>query len=150
MRKWFIIGIIVIIVLISIGFSVNYTQDDSVCKGTAQCITETVSQVIDGDTIHANPYKIRLSLTNTPERGEEGFTEATAFTKNLCPVGSTILVDQDDLQHYDSYGRLLGKVICDGKNLNSELLENDHAWILTQYCSTSEFSDEAWAKKFGR
>ena len=41
------------------------------------------------------------------------------------------------------------KMICDGKNLNSELLENDHAWILTQYCSTSEFSDEDWAKEFG-
>ena len=43
----------------------------------------------------------------------------------------------------------LNKMNCDGKNLNSELLENDHAWILTQYCPTSEFSDEAWAKKFG-
>ena len=40
--------------MISIGFSVNYAQDDSACKGTALCITETVSQVIDGDTIHAN------------------------------------------------------------------------------------------------
>jgi micrococcal nuclease len=53
------------------------------------------------------------------------------------------------LQPFDSYGRLQGKVICSEKNLNSELLENDHAWILTQYCSTTEFSDEVWAKKFG-
>jgi micrococcal nuclease len=58
-------------------------------------------------------------------------------------------VDQDDLQPYDRYDRLLGKVICNGKILNAELLENNHAWISSQYCSTSEFSGEAWVQKYG-
>jgi micrococcal nuclease len=146
--KWIAIVIIILVTLV-IGFSIIYTKDNSLCRGNGLCIIETVSQVIDGDTIHANPYKIRLALTNTPELGEDGFSQASDFTENLCPVGSSILVDQDDMQPFDSYGRMLGKVTCNGKNLNSELLENDLAWILTKYCSTSEFSDEPWAKKFG-
>ena len=102
---------------------------------------------IEGDTVDI--ARIRMSLTNTPERGDDGFSEAAEFTKSLCPVGSTAHVDQDDLQPYDKFGRMLGKVICLDKVLNSELLESKHATILTRFCSTSEFSSESWAKKFG-
>jgi micrococcal nuclease len=60
-----------------------------------------------------------------------------------------VMIDQDDQQPYDVYNRLLGKVYCNDKILNSELLLNDHANILTQYCSTSKFAEEKWAKEFG-
>ncbi|MGI0011237.1 MAG: thermonuclease family protein, partial [Nitrosopumilaceae archaeon] len=94
-------------------------------------------------------YKIRLSLTNTPEKSENGFKEATSFTSKLCPVGSTVTVDQDDKQPTDKYKRIVGKVFCSEKILNAELLYNDHANILTKYCSKSEFANESWAKRFG-
>jgi len=119
------------------------------CSGSAGCFTDYITRIVDGDTIHTATLKIRLSLTNTPETYQEGFNEATEFTKKLCPVGSEILVDQDDLQKVDQYGRVLAKVFCGDKVLNSELLYNGHANILTQYCSTSEFSGEAWAKRYG-
>lgn len=119
------------------------------CLDNGLCISAKVERIVDGDTIYIQGYKVRLSLTNTPEIGEVGFFEASEFTKKLCPIGSTVVIDQDDLQPYDAYGRLLGKVYCDGKLLNSELLYNVHANILTPYCSTSEFSGESWAKKYG-
>jgi endonuclease YncB( thermonuclease family) len=119
------------------------------CLGKQLCLTGQVNRIVDGDTLHVEGYKIRLSLSNTPETYEEGFRDATVFTESLCPVGSTVTVDQDDLQPLDKYQRILGKVICDGKNLNAELLYNGHATILTQYCSTSEFSNEDWAKAYG-
>lgn len=119
------------------------------CSGSAGCFTDYVTRIVDGDTIHTATLKIRLSLTNTPESFEEGFQEATDFTTLFCPVGSKIIVDQDDLQKVDQYGRVLAKVLCGGKVLNSELLYNGHANILTQYCSTSEFSGETWAKRYG-
>ena len=119
------------------------------CSGTLPCLVLNVSEIIDGDTIYADSHKIRLSLTNTPEKGEPGFFEATAFTSMACPVGSTILVDQDDIQPYDDYGRLLGKVFCGNQILNEILLRNGHANILTQYCITSEFSGENWAQSYG-
>ncbi len=122
---------------------------ESLCSGSALCVISKVDRIVDGDTIYIEGYKVRLSLTNTPEKNEPGFSEATEFTKRLCPVGSVVTVDQDDKQPYDVYNRLLGKVYCDGKMLNSELLLNGHANILTQYCSTSEFSSEPWAQNFG-
>jgi len=119
------------------------------CKGTALCISGKLTKIVDGDTIYLKDYKIRLSLTNAPEKGEKGFKDATYFTKKLCPIGSIITVDQDDKQPYDKYKRVVGKVTCSGKVLNSELLYNNQASILKQYCSKSEFSSEPWAKKFG-
>lgn len=119
------------------------------CLGSAGCYTDYVTRIVDGDTIHTATLKIRLSLTNTPETYQDGFIEATEFTEKLCPVGSRILVDQDDLQRVDQYGRILAKVFCGDKILNSELLYNNHANILTLYCSTSEFSGESWAIRYG-
>ncbi|AFS82908.1 thermonuclease family protein [Candidatus Nitrosopumilus sediminis] len=120
------------------------------CGGEKLCLTEKVVQIIDGDTLYLQGgYEVRLSLTNTPERYEKGFYEASQFTANLCPIASTVTVDQDDKQPYDVYGRLLGKVTCIDRVLNSELLYEGHANILKQYCTTSEFSNESWAKEFG-
>ena len=60
------------------------------CKGMALCIVGKVSKIIDGDTLKVNSYTIRLSLTNTPEKNQYGFKEATSFTSKLCPVGATV------------------------------------------------------------
>lgn len=119
------------------------------CSGGAGCYTDFVTRIVDGDTIYTRTLKIRLALTNTPEINQIGYSEATQFTEKLCPVGSMILVDQDDLQKVDNYGRILAKVFCGNKVLNSELLYNGHASILTQYCFSSEFSGENWAKNYG-
>lgn len=119
------------------------------CTGSAGCFTEYVTRIVDGDTIYTGNLKIRLSLTNTPEINQAGSSQATQFTEKLCPVGSSILIDQDDLQPMDKYGRILAKVYCGDKVLNSELLYNGYANILTQYCSTSEFSGEPWAQEYG-
>jgi len=119
------------------------------CSGGAGCYTDFVTRIVDGDTIYTKTLKIRLALTNTPEINQIGYSEATQFTEKLCPVGSMILVDQDDLQRVDNYDRILAKVFCGNKVLNSELLYNGHASILTQYCSLSEFSGENWAKNYG-
>ena len=146
-----IIGIIVtcLIIALTIGLSADKTFSNQNCMGDKICDTESVTKIVDGDTLYTKSYKIRLSLTNTPEKGKDGFLEATQFTANRCPVGSSIVIDQDDLQPYDKYDRLVGKVFCGDKTLNSELLYNNHANILTSYCKTSEFSNEIWAKEFG-
>jgi hypothetical protein len=125
------------------------TDEELECKGTKLCIVGKVKRIIDGDTLVVDTYKIRLSLTNTPEKNESGFKEAKSFTRNLCPVGSIVTVDQDDIQPTDKYKRIVGKVICSDSILNAELLYYDHAEILTQYCKKSEFSSESWAKKYG-
>ncbi|MBS3922353.1 MAG: thermonuclease family protein [Nitrosarchaeum sp.] len=121
----------------------------NVIECTGDCITEKITKIVDGDTIYTANHKIRLSLTNTPEKDESGFQEATLFTAMHCPLNSMITVDQDDLQPFDQYGRMLGKVYCEGGVINEMLLSNGHGNILTQYCDTSEFSGENWAQKYG-
>jgi len=107
--------------------------------------------VIDGDTIRVNgDITLRLSLVNTPERGEEGYLEATDFTSEICPVGSKVLVDEDDGQTEGSYGRMIAKVSCpEDKVINEELLTAGHAVIITDFCDDSEFALAQWAQKYG-
>ena len=124
-------------------------ENSDICLGKEQCLALQVTKIVDGDTIYADSYKIRLSLTNTPEKNEPGFYEATSFTAMSCPIGSRIIVDQDDLQPFDQYDRLLGKVYCENGILNEILLQNGHADISTQYCDSSEFSGESWAQTYG-
>ncbi len=119
------------------------------CKGSATCFTGFVTHIVDGDTIDVNTVRIRLALVNTPERGDRGYAEATKFTATLCPVGSTVLVDEDDGQTQGSYDRMIGKVFCGNKVLNEELLKAGLAVMYTNFCAVSEFSSEGWAQRYG-
>ena len=119
------------------------------CSDTSLYYEGKVEFIFDGDTIQVEGCKIRLALVDTPEREMPGYNEATVFTSNICPKGSIAIVDQDDLQPHDKYDRILANVICSDKNLSEELLENNHAKLLTRFCDTSEFASESWATKFG-
>ena len=104
-----------------------------------------VNHVVDGDTLDINDIRIRLSLVDTPERGDPGFKEATQFVVKLC-LGENAEVDMDDGQRLGSFGREIGVVYCDGKNLNEQLMENNLGIIDTRFCEKSEFSNDKWAK----
>src|SRR3989442_9475573 len=74
----------------------NPTGNTPHCKGTAACFTDTVTYIVDGDTLDVGSTRIRLALVNSPEVGEPGYTEAKQFTAQTCPVGSQALVDEDE------------------------------------------------------
>ncbi len=121
------------------------------CQGQADCFRGRITDIVDGDTLDVDNVRIRLSLVNTPERGESGYSEAKEFTGSVCSIGSEALVDEDDEQKEGSFGRLIGLVYCENDRLllNEELLNEGHAQILEDFCSRSEFSDDDWALKFG-
>jgi micrococcal nuclease len=136
------------IVLAIIFFHLSNNSTSALCKGNAMCYNGTVTNIIDGDTIVVGQKHVRLSLVNTPEKNETGYNEAIEFMGILCPVGSNVLVDQDDLQLY-SYNRMIGVVYCNGKIVNEEILKNNFGIILTDFCSKSEFENESWAIAYG-
>ena len=104
-----------------------------------------VTHVVDGDTLDINGIRVRLSLVNTPERGQPGFKEAKEFVNTLC-LGKKGELDIDDGQRRgDRYGREVGVVYCDGLNINEKLMDNNLAKILIEYCDISEFANERWA-----
>jgi endonuclease YncB( thermonuclease family) len=111
----------------------------SECEGEADCFRGTVTEIVDGDTIDVNNVRIRLSMVNTPERGENGYNEATELTESVCHVGVSALVDEDDGQKEGSYGRLIGVVYCNGSttSLNQILLEEGKAVVKTFVMSVS-------------
>lgn len=101
-----------------------------------------ISRVIDGDTIEVvlpsgQRETVRLIGVDTPEtvhptKGVQPWgPEASAFTKKLLPIGTTITMEMD-VQERDNYGRLLTYVyLPDGRMLNSVLLEEGMAQLMT-------------------
>jgi micrococcal nuclease len=136
--------------VVSIVSSAPVTQV-SECKGSADCFRGIVTEVVDGDTIDVNNVRIRLSMVNTPERGERGYNEATETTQSVCGVGSNALVDEDDGQKGGSYGRLIGVVYCNGSmtSINQILLEEGKAIVYEDFCNVSEFANDKWVTSFG-
>ena len=120
---------------------------DKGCKGKADCFEGKVTEVVDGDTLDVNNVRIRLTLVNTPEVHESGYSDAKHFTETKCKVGTHAMVDEDDGQKGGSYGRMIGLVYCENmkKSLNEALLTSGNAEILEEYCDVSEFANAKWS-----
>lgn len=129
----------------------NSPVPSSECQGQADCFSGIVTEIVDGDTLDVNNVRIRLTLVNTPERGESGYQEAKEFIESMCPVGSKALVDEDDGQKEGSFDRVIGLVYCGNEKLllNEHLLNEGHAQVFGDFCGVSEFSEEGWVKEFG-
>ena len=119
------------------------------CSGDARCIPGIITKIIDGDTVKVYGKSVRFALSSAPELNESGGINSKKFIENICPVGSTVLVDEDDGQTQGSYGRIIGVIYCNGLNLNEELLANGSGHLSSGFCNTSEFSSHKWAQKFG-
>lgn len=119
------------------------------CSGNARCFTGIITGIIDGDTVRVSGQSIRFALSSAPEINEGGGIKAREFLESVCPVGSTVLVDEDDGQTQGSYGRILAVVYCNGMNLNEAVLDAGLATISASFCSYSEFSTSVWAKRHG-
>src|SRR5205809_4031823 len=91
------------------------------CRGTAACFTDTVTYIVDGDTLGVGSTRIRLTLVNSPEVGQPGYAEAKEFTNRTCPVGTQALVDEDDGQTGGSYARWVALAYRQGTNPSAEL-----------------------------
>jgi endonuclease YncB( thermonuclease family) len=125
------------------------------CQGQADCFRGKVTDIVDGDTLDISNVRIRLSLVNAPERGDDGYVEAKDFVESVCSIGTEAVVDEDDGQKEGSYDRLIGLVYCGDANmhdkisLNELLLRNGHAAVFEDFCSKSEFSLQNWVQSFG-
>jgi endonuclease YncB( thermonuclease family) len=151
-----ILGAILLFAIVVWIFCLDDTEAKIACKGNSFCFTGNITKVVDGDTVDVNGIRIRLSLVDTPERGQANFTEAKNLASKLCPIASTALVDQDDEQRGGSFGRMIGKVYCTYNpsyvnltSLNEEVFKNGYAKILTEFCAKSEFASEPWVKGHG-
>jgi endonuclease YncB( thermonuclease family) len=132
--------------------STYYSESDIECLGSAGCIEGIAIRIIDGDSLYVSAnsivYKVDLAFIEAPSRGEEGFVESTAFTRDLC-LGSMVLIDQDDKLLTSTDSSVNAVVYCSSSNLNEELLDNGYTELEVEECATSEFANEPWVKDHG-
>ena len=140
------ISFIIAICSIPLILIIVIPQTNIDCTGNAMCLKGKITGIFDGDTILVDDTEIRLALISIPE---PEFSEAKEFVEKRCPVGSDVLVDEDDGQIESSLDRIFGKVFCKGIMLNEEILKEGIGEISTLQCSKSEFKDESWAKNYG-
>ena len=96
--------------------------------------------VIDGDTIdvlrNGRAVRIRLEGIDCPERGQDFGSRAKQFTSGLV-FGKTVNVK---VKEPDRYGRLVARVIAQGKDLSHELVKAGLAWHFKKYSSDLELA----------
>ena len=93
------------------------------------------TRVIDGDTIEAQiqgkSERLRLLAVNTPERGQPGSKEATAFTKRWIVTHTEHVefrLNKAGQRMRGKYGHLLVWIVDDqGNVLNVDLIKNGHS-----------------------
>lgn len=119
------------------------------CLGSAKCMSGTVTKIIDGDTIHVDDQSVRFALASAPELKGFGGKDSRDFIQTICPVGSKVIVDEDDGQTPESHSRVIGVIYCNDMVLNKELLDADLGYLDSRFCSNSEFAMTSWAQKHG-
>lgn len=100
----------------------------------------TVVRVADGDTVtvrddSGNRYRVRLAGIDCPEKDQPWGIEAKRAVVRLVD-GRNIEVRWEKK---DRYGRLIGKVLAVGVDVNRRLVEEGHCWVYRRYND-----DPAW------
>ena len=103
------------------------------------CLDAQVVGVADGDTVTllierpGGPAQVRLRLTeiDTPERAQPwGARARQALAGKLFRRQVRVASEGED-----RYGRLLGRVYLDGRDINREMVREGHAWVYRRYSS---------------
>ena len=94
-----------------------------------QTLTGRVVGVVDGDTVTVliegnKQERIRLLDIDAPETGQPFSEKSRQFLSGMV-AGKTVTVEYAGR---DQYGRILGTVFVDGKNVNEELVKAGLAW----------------------
>lgn len=88
--------------------------------------------------------KVRLVGINTPEAGKNGYQVSKDFLNMMCSFNPLYLaIDKE--KPTDKYGRLLGVLIYNNKNINQMLLEERLAEIM--FMPPSQFNPYEWSDK---
>ena len=100
----------------------------------AETITGQVVGVVDGDTItvldaEKVQHKIRLAGIDAPEK-KQAFGNRSKESLSDMVFDKTVNVETEKR---DRYGRQIGKVLVDGRDVNLVQVERGMAWFYRQY-----------------
>jgi len=116
----------------------------------ATTYTGKVISIADGDTLRilyrGGQLKIHLAEIDTPERKQPWGTRAkqALSDKVFGEVVDVVKVDRD------RYGRIVGRIYLDGRDINREMVAEGHAWVYRKYMRDKTLLiDEAAARDAG-
>lgn len=100
----------------------------------AELISGRVVRVADGDTItildaQMRQHKIRLAGIDAPEKAQAFGRRSQESLAELVANRSVIV----ETQKRDRYGRFVGKVLVEGRDINVEQIRRGLAWFYRQY-----------------
>jgi endonuclease YncB( thermonuclease family) len=103
-------------------------------KSDSRRIAGRVVSVADGDTITVldaakTQYKVRLDAIDAPELGQP-FGQASKKALSEMVFGQDVVVIRKTT---DRYGRTVGHVLIDGRDVNLAMLEAGMAWHYKEY-----------------
>lgn len=108
---------------------------------TATCASPVV-KVVDGDTIHvlhqAGTLKVRFSGIDTPEGAQPCYQRARQALAGKV-VGKIVIIEEVDR---DRYGRLVGRVWLDSRDINREMVAEGQAWVYRRYMRDPTLYDD--------
>ena len=102
-----------------------------------------VINVADGDTItvvNLKGQQLRVSLAgiDAPERGQQFFKQSTAHLTKLVRRQKVLIL----WHNKDRYGRMVGVVILNGRDINLEQIRAGCAWWDREYTKEQSAGDQ--------
>ena len=121
---------------------------DSTANAGAQEVQGQVVKVAGGDTItlkktDGQTIRIRFLGIDAPEHDQAGGPASKAHLESLV-AGRNVTVRYRNL---DQYGRTVGKVLVDGKDINLSQLQTGNAWFYRSYQKSMFPEDRPGAKR---
>ncbi|MDG1012268.1 MAG: thermonuclease family protein [Luminiphilus sp.] len=109
-------------------------------------LTGKVVSISDGDTLRVlvddQQIKVRLGGIDAPE-SDQPFGQASKRYLAEVVAGQTVVVE---FEKKDRYGRVIGKVLLDGTDMNLRQVEAGYAWWYEYYKrDQSEADQQAYA-----
>lgn len=122
-----------------------------VSYGFAETIKGKIVGVSDGDTAtlltkDKKQFKIRFYCIDAPEKDQD-FGKRSKHSLSDMIFGKEVEVVVHDK---DKYGRKVGTVFLDGKDINLEQIKRGMAWVYTYYCKEKKYYDEEEIAKKNR
>lgn len=118
-----------------------------------QTLEGTVVNVADGDTVtlllpDRTRHRIRLAEIDAPETGQPFGRQSKNSVIRMCAQRNASVYVND----VDRYGRLIGRVICDGVDTSAEQVRTGMAWVYDSYVSDKslyELQEDAKTSRVG-
>lgn len=140
--------------LLPIFFALSASGAFAAPCDNAPCVDALVVGITDGDTVtllvddngQRSQVRLRLTEIDTPERAQPWGTRARQALADKVFRRQVRIMSAGE----DRYGRMLGRIYLDGRDINREMVREGHAWAYRQYLSDdSLLADERRAREAG-